>query len=299
MGDEPGRWVFTHSLYGAAPAQPLAWRPYGCRWRHVSGSALGACVAATGRIKFLGESTLGQAYDFFLSHINMSAHEWPLRLPLDDSRVLRAHPLLRAQGMHGEFHGLAAQLEDDAARKELLSWRPAVVVNMQAANDAARDTFAQYKARLANFTAMLQGVQDGSSGEAALAARLLFITIPVRHYKAGNGPGTAVCAEGTLESCRSVYSGTAYRHVGAEVAWGTHPAQPPLFYGTLDRRRAFNAHMVATVRDAFPGAPVIDFEAMTEALPSDFNMDGEHWGCARACDTCTAGARGCCACGAR
>jgi hypothetical protein len=274
--------VTTHSLYSPTPGEPLTWRPYGCRWRHVTGPALSSCVAATGRIKFMGESTMGQVYEYFQAHMALAQHAWPRVIPIDGSRVAYAHDNMRAQGLHSEFHGLPTMLDNGQARDELVSFRPAVVLHLQAANDAARDTFALYKERLANYTALLAALQDGSDarlrGE-ALHARLLWITAPVRHYKAGNGPGTAECKEGTLDSCRAVDSGTSFRHIAGEVAWVTHPGAPPLFYGTLDRRRAFNAHAVAHMRAAFPDIQVVDFEAMTEALPSDYNMDGEHWGC--------------------
>jgi hypothetical protein len=235
-----------------------------------------------GRIKFMGESTMGQVYEYFQAHMALAQHAWPRVIPIDNSRMVYAHDNMRAQGMHSEFHGLPTMLHNGQALEELASFRPAVVLHLQAANDAARDTFALYKSRLANYTDQLAAMRNGSDarlrGE-ALRARLLWVTAPVRHYKAGNGPGTAECKEGTLESCRAVDSGTSFRHIAGEVAWVTHPGAPPLFYGTLDRRRAFNAHAVAAVRAAFPDVQVVDFEAMTEALPSDYNMDGEHWGC--------------------
>jgi hypothetical protein len=286
VGDAPGRWVATHSLYSATPSEPLSWRPYGCRWRAVSGPALQRCLSAIGRVKFVGESTLGQVYENFQQHANSSGLAWPLRSPVNEARVAFEHPLLRAQGAHSEFHGLPTMLDKAGASHEIRSWRPRSVVHLQAANDAARDTLANYRQRLARYSAQLAALQAGeavpeseAAPAAALRARLVWITAPVRHYKAGNGPGSASCPEGTRESCRAADAGTSFRHVGGDVAWTTHAAAPPLFYGTLDRRRAFNAHAVAHMRSVFPDIAVVDFEALTEALPSDYNMDGEHWGC--------------------
>ena len=58
---------------------------------------------------------------------------------------------------------------------------------------------------------------------------------------------------------------------------------PPRFYGTVARREALNARAVQLVRDygsqVADEVHVVDYEAMTAALPSDYNYDGEHWGC--------------------
>lgn len=46
-------------------------------------------------------------------------------------------------------------------------------------------------------------------------------------------------------------------------------------FGTLPRRAAYNARAVAAVRARFPGAHVVDFEALTAPLPVDYTHDGE------------------------
>lgn len=53
----------------------------------------------------------------------------------------------------------------------------------------------------------------------------------------------------------------------------------PLFWGTLDRRRRLNRIARELVPVFFPEAEFVDFEGLTEGLPSDFSLDGEHWGC--------------------
>ena len=294
-GEAPGRWVAVHSLYNELLGEPLAWRPYGCRWPLVPAPALAACLNRTGRVKFVGESTLGQLYSFFLVHLAQGRHAWPQRINEERPGPRFAHPLLRAQGLHSEFHGLSTMLEPAGlssdgqpmakVEAELVEYRPAAIVHLQAANDAARDTFAAYQARLANYSALLARLLASGAADAVpgTPAQLFWITAPVRHYKAGNGPGSAECPEGTLASCRAANAGFAYKAWAGDVRWLSYPTMgdsaPPLFYGTLDRRRRFNAWGVAHMRARFPGLRVIDFEALTEGLPSDYCMDGEHWMC--------------------
>ena len=282
-GEAPGRWVVSHALYPAVPGEPLAWAPYGCRWRPVTGARLASCLAQLGRVKFLGESTAGQLYETLLVHANTSSFSWPTRMPEEPRRRMAMTDLMRARNLHDEFHGLATMLDGEGAEDkgggavaELRNWKPAVVIHLQTANDSARDTFARFRERLAEY---LRRLLELRKEKPEVAATVLWITAPVRHYKAGNGPGSAACPEGTLASCRASDAGTAYTHVGGEVAWKSHVAAPPLFYGTLDRRMSFNAHAVATVREALPHVRVVDWEAMTAPLPSDLCLDGEHWGC--------------------
>lgn len=33
------------------------------------------------------------------------------------------------------------------------------------------------------------------------------------------------------------------------------------------------------IKSFFPDARIVDYEAITESLPSDYSIDGEHWGC--------------------
>lgn len=53
----------------------------------------------------------------------------------------------------------------------------------------------------------------------------------------------------------------------------------PLFWGTLDRRRHLNRLSRRLVSEFFPEAEFVNFEHITEGLPSDYSLDGEHWGC--------------------
>lgn len=53
----------------------------------------------------------------------------------------------------------------------------------------------------------------------------------------------------------------------------------PLFWGTLDRRRKLTRIARGLVPLFFPDAQFVDFEHITEGLPSDYSLDGEHWGC--------------------
>ena len=56
--------------------------------------------------------------------------------------------------------------------------------------------------------------------------------------------------------------------VNDTLAWRYDRAAPPMFFGTLDRRRRFNTWAVEHMRAQFPGrVEVIDFEAMTARGP--------------------------------
>lgn len=61
--------------------------------------------------------------------------------------------------------------------------------------------------------------------------RHIWITPAVRHYKAGNGPGMAVCPEGTVESCVSVAHANHFVDDTGETHWRSSPSQPPIFFG--------------------------------------------------------------------
>ena len=61
--------------------------------------------------------------------------------------------------------------------------------------------------------------------------------------------------------------------------WQTIQAPVHMFFGTLERRRAVNAQAVRIMREHFPDVQVVDYEALTAPLPSDYSIDGEHWGC--------------------
>ena len=206
------------------------------------------------------DSHIPQLYEILLTHMNASSYYWPSRMPVEHARPTYAVPFMKAQGDHSEWHGFSTMLDGASARNELQRYKPAVLVHMQVANDAARDTFAQFKARVGAYSAQLKELYalPGS------LPRLLWITVGARHYKAGNGPGSASCAEGTVASCRAVTSGTGYARVNDTLAWRYDRAAPPMFFGTLDRRRLFNAWVVEHFRTEFPGkVELIDFESIT------------------------------------
>lgn len=259
-GEAPGRWVHLHSLYPDSLGETLAWRPYGCHWRRVTGAELHSCLSQAGPIKMVGESTLGELYEILLAHMNASSYYWPTRMAVEHARPAYAVPFMKAQSDHSEWHGFSTMLEHGAARREIEFLKPNVLVHMQVANDAARDTFAQFRARVAVYVEQLKAMYPA----AAQLPRMLWITVGARHYKAGNGPGSASCAEGTVDSCRAVTSGTGYARVNDTIAWRNDRAAPPMFFGTLDRRRRFNAWVVDYFSKEFPGkVEVIDFESIT------------------------------------
>jgi hypothetical protein len=197
-----------------------------------------------------------------LMHMNSSTYHWPARMQVADPRHQFSLPFLKAEGEHGEWHGLSTMLDYGSVEEQLRAYRPSTVVHMQVANDAARDTFNRYKERLVEYADVLERVYGQQQ------PRLVWITSATRHYKAGNGPGAANCLGGTVESCRSVSSGTSYAGNGRPhdaVVWRYEKAAPPFFYGTLDRRRAFNAWAVMYMRSRFPALEVLDFEVEATA----------------------------------
>ena len=259
-GESPGRWVHSHSLYPDSLGETLQWRPYGCYWRRVTGEELRGCLEGAGNIKMVGESTLGELYEILLTHMNRSSYYWPTRMAIPDARPAYSVPYLKGQGEHSEWHGFSTMLDHGSVRGELERFKPRVLVHMQVANDAARDTFAEFKRRLGEYTVLLQELYPTPVS----LPRMLWVTVGARHYKAGNGPGSASCAEGTVASCRAVTSGTGYGAVNDTLAWRYDRAAPPMFFGTLGRRRRFNSWAVEHMRAQFPGrVEVIDFEAMT------------------------------------
>lgn len=275
-GTAPGRWVTHQSLNLMVPMDPFEWRPYRCHYRHYTGGALRRCMEQIqGRIKLVGESTLGQLYELLLTHMNHSAFAWPYHIDIEMARDEYGWTdKIRGQGVHAEFHGLSVVLAH--AKQELLEHPPEVIVQLQVANDAARDTLANYTRRMGEWIGILKELE--ASGRVA-PRRHLWITPAVRHYKAGNGPGMAVCPEGTVESCVSVAHANHFVDESGETHWRTSPSQPPIFFGTLGRRKLFNRVALRMLREAFPEIEVVDFEAVTAALPSDYCIDGEHWGC--------------------
>lgn len=106
----------------------------------------------TGKIKLVGESTLGQLYELLLTHMNHSAFAWPYHIDIEMSRDRYSWTdKIRGQGIHSEFHGLSVVLAH--AREELLQFPPEVIVQLQVANDAARDTLEMYRKRMAEWCA--------------------------------------------------------------------------------------------------------------------------------------------------
>ena len=66
------------------------------------------------------------------------------------------------------------------------------------------------------------------------------------------------------------------------MRWFSIPEDPKgvlQFFGTIDRRRAGARMALRKVREALPDVRVVDYEALTAALPADYCIDGEHWGC--------------------
>lgn len=90
-----------------------------------------------------------------------------------------------------------------------------------------------YKKRMADWIALIKSLE--ADGRIA-PRRHIWITPAVRHYKAGNGPGMAVCPEGTVESCVSVAHANHFVDDTGETHWRTTPSHPPIFFGARGGR---------------------------------------------------------------
>lgn len=287
-GDTPGRWVLRRTLYAHARESPLEWRPFGCRHRRVTGAKLRRCfdTLLAGGVRFAGESTLGEVYEAWLAHYNRSNHYWPTHYPKD---ARRAYPLLhklRGQGEHSEFHGMrfvVGGIDGNGGLVQELREHPAeTLVVLQGANDAARETIASFRPRLETLFRQLEEARL----EGWLKLRtLVWVTAPTRHYKPSGGPGFSQCNGSKCVAVRNhVEAGTSGDPLW--FAWdqeGRAAAEPPRFYGTLARRRLLNREALRFLdergRNVASRTIVVDYDAITAALPSDFNYDGEHWGC--------------------
>jgi hypothetical protein len=96
-----------------------------------------------------------------------------------------------------------------------------------------------------------------------------------------NGPGTAICPEGTPESCFAVtHSGNFvklptsgdvrfhWESDGGQAKDGAYKQAPPRFHGTVTRRRVLSRIALKKMSDAFREKfRSVDFEKITEALP--------------------------------
>lgn len=273
-GETPGRWVHHQKLYPDVMGEPLEWRPFGCYYRRYNGEIMHKCFTKLERVKFIGESTLGQMYEHLQMYMNASGNVWPLYLPMGDTRTLWAHPAIRGQHEHGEFHGMT--VVEKHAMEEVLQWKPRVVVMLQGANDAARDTVAMFETRLRPFLAQLK---EAVEKKEVPLEKFVWINAPTRHYKAMAGPGTVECPEGNRSECS--FNHGELHEFQSETEWGSsgYHIETFVFWGTLDRRRKINLLAREIVPEYFPDAVFLDYQGLTEGLPVDYSLDGEHYGC--------------------
>lgn len=218
--------------------------------------------------------------------------------------------------MSAEYHGSDHLLQQGPG--DLRRVPPDILVLQQGANDAARDSIAKFKERLREFLTQLKEMV--SKGEVKPRV-VVWATPPTRQYKSGGLPGRIQCLEGSRkkETCLGARGapglaatppmccaclrwlraesgplpsiwprpaetgGGDFRIIEGQVQWWQIPTghTPLQFFGTIDRRRAMSRFAIPLVKEFFPNALVVDYEALTAALPSDYCIDGEHWGCPR------------------
>lgn len=85
------------------------------------------------------------------------------------------HPRLSAGTYHGMYH------VEESAIREMIEWTPDVIVMLQGANDAARDTKAMFEMRLRRWFGHLQG--NITEGKLAPPKKFIYVTCPTRIYK--------------------------------------------------------------------------------------------------------------------
>jgi len=283
--DAPGRWVLRRTLYSHFARSPLEWRPFGCRHARVTGEKLATCLEhKLGGVRFAGESTLGEIYEAWLTHVNTSNYYWQTHFPKDARRKYPRLDVMRGQGEHSEFHGMPFLLggaDGSTGLLHELKEHPAeTLIVLEGANDAARFNLTDFGPRVEK---LLNGLAKAREDGWLRLRRLVWVTAPTRLYKPVAGPGISQCDGEGCWMVRDFEEADA----GGSTLWFSTVSPPnmypPRFYGTVARREALNARAVQLVRDygsqVADEVHVVDYEAMTAALPSDYNYDGEHWGC--------------------
>jgi hypothetical protein len=298
-GDVPGRWVYSKKMYRTqSETEALEWRYYGCKIKHITGNRLKRCLDKIGPTKFAGESTLGHIYEAFLQHMNKTEYFWPQRHDLDARKVYADYALLRAQGEReasSDYHGMTMVnknlFNELRLHKDRENLKFQNVVILQGANDAARHSIEAFREKMKQFIEdVIKFNKTPNESEQFKLKRLVWVTAPTRHYKAGSGPGDAMCPEGSsiegMQTCivnngNIETSTAAFRYHGVQN--GKEASVPPNLFGTHERRQIVNSIAKKMIKehekDLADEVYVVDFEAITAALPSDFNYDGEHWGC--------------------
>ena len=296
-GDGAGRWVFSKKMYRTQSEEDaLEWRYYGCKIKHASGLKLNSCLERIGPVKFAGESTLGHVYEAFLQHLNKTEYFWPTRHDLDARKVYGRLDLIRAQGEHSDFHGIDMVNEklfkeiQDHKRVENVQFENVVI--LQGANDAARYSIEKFKEKMKTFVeTVIKYRETSNNSERVRLKRLVWVTAPTRHYKSSSGPGDSMCPNGSSSesrrTCSAGNNGQAHTDAGATrwhgIESGTDANSPPNLFGTHERRQLLNQIAKKMLREnekvLADEVYIVDYESLTAALPSDYNYDGEHWGC--------------------
>lgn len=124
----------------------------------------------------------------------------------------------------------------------------------------------------------MRGKQPERSSSSSLFS--FSLRSPVRQYTAGGQPTPAQVVCTRPSECRTVQA-RQYGRDNGEFGWGSEEGgqveEAFRTFGTLARRRHYNELVAGLWRAAFPNARVLDWEAITAPLPSDYCHDGEHW----------------------
>ena len=307
-GDVRGRWQFSHSLYSLELGEPLAWRPHGCHYRTTHGHLAGQCASGWGRLGgggawlFAGGSQLAQLAAAIRVVVANETYFWTrLAVPdLDGNnaksealavRVLHTRPRLdtaaeaRAAGV--EALPVPPPNDDDAeADNTPNAWvlgKHAWVLGLGAADAEIGTPVHAFADDVAGWLQALRDAVD--AGKLPSPRRVVWVTAAAGAYKPGPGfAGGVSCAPGA-PSCSATRPGSHYAAAGpgGGFAFAAAPLPRSALGAAALRRapavRALNAAAVRAVRAAFPEALIVDYEAMTEALPADYSVDGTHWGC--------------------
>ena len=272
----------------------------------MTGPDLRGCLDAAGSVFFVGESTLQQLASLWEQHAHAQRFHWPSHISRPREYAVRHHNVVTME-MHGTELVLRHGLRDLVARAGAALVRPRAYVFLQGANDAARDGVEATAANVERFAAELLSLLR--NGTLPPPKHLVLVSPPVRHYKANGGPGQVVCgnittpAPGAAGVCAMAGGGSLVRDGAGDVAWTVaRDATAFRAFGTLARRAAIARHALGVWRKTFPAinsvqipgfkteggsaqpatvalppGEVVDFEALTAPLPTDYSYDGEHY----------------------
>jgi hypothetical protein len=272
--------VVSHSLYPQDFGEPLEWHPHGCHHRRLPGTTLRRCAEAykerrAGAWLFAGGSQLAQLASAFTSHISTERYYWndaQIRNVdiVDAGANVTAHNIVRLTRLDTAAEARAAGA--DALPKASAEDAPlggVWVLSLGAADAAAGTPVSEFASDVATWLTTLNGAVR--SGTLAAPRHVIWVTAPAVAFKPGPSVAGDVRCAAPRAGCEAATpaSRRATPHGGSE--WFAQPLPGDVLDGVphAGALRALNAVALLTVRGVFPDAFVVDYEAITEALPAE------------------------------